>query len=161
MSRAVFNTAVRYSIAFLLSYTLPVVISIRTLCNLKSGFTLSILARIVFPLQGFFNFCVFIFPILLAVKNENVGWFAAFKKSLRYRGAKRTVSRSLKSGGQRLRSLRYWIARLSMRLSVLTSRFFTSGSSKSNASPSNTGLRDKNNDNPFSVPLQSNEDLEV
>ena len=49
-SCVVLNVALSYSIAFLMSYLLPMVISIFTLANLKSGFWLSIVARIFFPL---------------------------------------------------------------------------------------------------------------
>ena len=41
-------------------------VGIRTLVGLESGRALSILARIFFPLQGFFNFLVYIQPELLS-----------------------------------------------------------------------------------------------
>ena len=50
-SCVVLNVALSYSIAFLMSYLLPMVISIFTLANLKSGFWLSIVARIFGLLQ--------------------------------------------------------------------------------------------------------------
>ena len=102
-SRAVLNTALSYSIAFMLSYLLPVVISIRTLSNLKSGFGLSIAVRILFPLQGFFNFCVYLYPHVTSAKrkHKSIGWFSAFLKALMSRGPKKKVSRSLRSGGRK------------------------------------------------------------
>ena len=106
-SRVVLNTALSYSIAFLLSYLLPLVISIRTLSSMKSGFALSILARILFPLQGFFNFCVFLYPLVTTSKrkHKNISWFSAFLTALMSRGPKRKVSRSLKSGGRQSTAL--------------------------------------------------------
>ena len=97
-SRVILNTAFSYSLAFLFSYLLPMVISIRTLLGLKSGTTLSILVRIFFPLQGVFNFLVFIYPQVVAAKrkHKNIGWFKAFLEALKSRGSKK-MSRSLKS----------------------------------------------------------------
>ena len=67
-SGIVLNTVLlSYSLACLFSYSLPVVISIRTLSNLSSGFAISIITRILFSLQEFFNFLVFVYPRLQGV----------------------------------------------------------------------------------------------
>ena len=112
-SRVVLNTALSYSIAFLLSYLLPMVISILTLSNVKSPFWLSIAVRILFPLQGFFNCCVYLYPHVTAAKrkHKNIGWFSAFLKALVSRGPKRKVSRSLKSDGRKRTTFRSYLSR--------------------------------------------------
>ena len=61
------NKALSYSLAFFFSYLFPIIISIRTLADFYSGLTLSVMARVLFPLQGFFNFVVFIHPKVEAV----------------------------------------------------------------------------------------------
>lgn len=98
-SRIVLNTALSYSLAFLLSYIFPMIISIRTIMGLGSGMALSIIARVLFPLQGFFNFCVFIYPHVRAAKNKDndISWCAAFLKALQSRGPKKKASRDLRS----------------------------------------------------------------
>ncbi len=99
-SRVVLNTAASYSLAFLFSYMLPMVISIQTIQEVRSGMALSILARILFPLQGFFNFCVFMYPSVRAIKirgkAENISWWTAFMMALKSRGA-RKKNRDLRS----------------------------------------------------------------
>ena len=98
-SRVVLNTALSYAFAFLFSYMFPMIISIRTLLGLGSGMTLSILARIFFPLQGFFNFCVFMYPYMRTAKakGKNINWCTAFVRALKSRGPKKKVSRRLTS----------------------------------------------------------------
>ena len=90
--RAIMNKALSYSVAFIFTYLFPMIISIRTLIGLESGSVLSILARIFFPLQGFFNFIVFIQPKILFAKKssrENITWYRAFVKALKSRGRPR------------------------------------------------------------------------
>ncbi len=70
-SRAVMNKALSYSFAFFLSYLFPIIISIRTVAGIYSGPTLSVMARVFFPLQGFFNFVVFIHPKVVAAKKNS------------------------------------------------------------------------------------------
>ena len=62
--------ALSYSLAFFLAYLFPIIINIRTLADYLTGETLSVLARIFFPLQGFFNFIVFIHPKVVKAKNN-------------------------------------------------------------------------------------------
>ena len=70
-SRAIMNRALSYSLAFFFTYLFPIIISIRTHSGLESGPTLSILARIFFPLQGFFNFLVFIHPKVVHTRKSS------------------------------------------------------------------------------------------
>ncbi len=61
-TKFVLHEGLSYSTAFLLSYVFQMIISIRALLKLSSPVALVALSRIFFPLQGFFNFCVFIYP---------------------------------------------------------------------------------------------------
>ena len=103
--RAILNRAASYSLAFLITYLFPVIISIRTLNGSESGHVLSILARVFFPLQGFFNFTVFIFPKVIHMKKptrneESVTWRQAFVKAVQSRGKRqRIASIKLKASG--------------------------------------------------------------
>ena len=99
-TRAIMNKALSYTLAFFLSYLFPIIISIRTLAGSYSGQTLSVMARVFFPLQGFFNFVVFIHPKVVAVKNngnrrgqEPVSWFGAFVKVITVREQQPVLSR--------------------------------------------------------------------
>ena len=90
--RAIMNRVLSYTLAFIFTYLFPIIISVRTLIGLESGSVLSILARIFFPLQGFFNFIVFIQPKILFAKKssrENITWYRAFVKALKSRGQPR------------------------------------------------------------------------
>jgi len=91
MSRLILNRALAYSFGFIFTYTLPMIISINTLLNRETGFFLSILARILFPLQGFFNFLIFIYPRVLHAKrsSSNISWYKAFVQGLYSKGRKR------------------------------------------------------------------------
>ena len=91
--RLVLNRAMSYSLAFFLTYLFPIIISIRTLYGKESGPALSILARIFFPLQGFFNFLVFILPRVVYQKSKRrpiesppITWYQAFLKGIQSRG---------------------------------------------------------------------------
>ncbi len=88
-TRAVMSKAMSYSLAFFLTYLFPITISIRTLAGIYSGQTLSVMARAFFPLQGFFNFVVFLHPKVVSAKNNtgqrrgeggSISWFEAFVK---------------------------------------------------------------------------------
>jgi hypothetical protein len=100
-TRAVMNKALSYSLAFFLSYLFPIIISIRTLAGIYSGQTLSVMARVLFPLQGFFNFVVFIHPKVVTVKNngkrrgaeESISWFRAFVKVITVREQQQGLNR--------------------------------------------------------------------
>jgi len=100
-SRAVMNKALSYSLAFFFTYLFPIIISIRTLIGLESGPALSILARVFFPLQGFFNFLVFIHPKVVHIKKssrEDISWYGAYVKAIQSRG------RPINNGGTKVRS---------------------------------------------------------
>ncbi len=87
--RAIANKALSFSLAFFVTYIFPIIMrSIRALSGHESDNALSILARIFFPLQGFFNFAVFIFPKVLVAKKSggNITWFGAFAIAVLSRG---------------------------------------------------------------------------
>ena len=105
-SRAVMNRAACYSLAFIVTYLFPIIISIRTISGLESGPVLSIFARILFPLQGFFNFVVFIQPKVVHIKKsakrgEKVTWFQAFVKAIQSRGQPKRGERIVSSSGEK------------------------------------------------------------
>ena len=107
-SRGVLNKAFANTLAFFLTFLFPIIISIRTLSGYDSGPVLSILARIFFPLQGLFNFIVFIHPRVLGAKkrfrSEDITWFRAFLKAIQSRGPhvnNSTRITSARSGGTR------------------------------------------------------------
>lgn len=85
LSRAIMARALSYSVAYFCTYLFSIIISILTLSGVEDvGPALNILARIFFPLQGFFNFFVFIFPRVLDVKNTSrLSWNKAFLKAVR------------------------------------------------------------------------------
>ncbi len=72
---------------------LPMIISIQTIQDVRSGMVLSILARILFPLQGFLNFCVFMYPRVRTTKKrgraEGISWWTVFMMALKSRGARK------------------------------------------------------------------------
>ena len=148
-SRIVLNTALSYSLACLFSYSLPVVISIRTLSNLSSGFAISIITRILFPLQGFFNFLVFVYPRLQGVmrRHKHISWFVALSIALKSRGPRKRVSRSLRSEGS---------ARRRSSLTVMTSKLWLSFIRRRHSSSNNksfVGKHGASRNPPAALPL--------
>lgn len=88
-SRAVLQKASAYSLAYFATYFFPLIITIRKSLQINdAGFVLTMLSRIFFPLQGFFNFMVFIYPRMLSARKENekVSWYRAFVCALQSRG---------------------------------------------------------------------------
>jgi hypothetical protein len=86
-TRAFVNKTLPYAFVFFLTYLFPIIISIRTLSGVDSGPTLSVMARVFFPLQGFFIFIIFIFPKVVHAKNNcqhrgegSISWCGAFMK---------------------------------------------------------------------------------
>ncbi len=86
-TRAVMHKALSYCVAFTLTFMFPIIMSICTLAKWKYGPTLSILVRVFYPLQGFFNFVVFIYPNVVYIKNKTnrrqqrgISWIGAFMK---------------------------------------------------------------------------------
>jgi len=108
MSRIILNRALAYSFGFIFTYTLPMIISINTLLNKETGFLLSMLARVLFPLQGFFNFLIFIYPKILHAKrsNKNLSWFGAFLHALSSKNNNRRNNNNMSSSQQRSGVLR-------------------------------------------------------
>ena len=88
--RSIASKARSYSLAFFVTYLFPLIISIQTMNGLESGPAVSVIARILFPLQGFFNFIMFMQPKVIREhskkSNENISWCMAFVKAVQSRG---------------------------------------------------------------------------
>lgn len=89
-TRAVIHRALSYCLVFFFTYLFPIISSICTLVT-KGDYdlTLGILTRVfVYPLQGFFNFVMFIYPKVLHAKNNTnrheggISWIGAFTKAI-------------------------------------------------------------------------------
>lgn len=90
--RCIVKKARSYSLAFFATYLFPMIISFRTFRGLSCSHALNILARIFFPLQGFFNFAVFIYPKMKYARStanhdgSPISWSQAFLKAIQSRG---------------------------------------------------------------------------
>ncbi|GFH52379.1 hypothetical protein CTEN210_08855 [Chaetoceros tenuissimus] len=89
-SKAVLQKALAYSLAYLATFICPFIISIINLADEEASFGLSLTSRILFPLQGCFNFFVFIFPRIQSAKrgNADLSWSRAFVYALKSRGSR-------------------------------------------------------------------------
>ncbi|GFH55168.1 hypothetical protein CTEN210_11644 [Chaetoceros tenuissimus] len=87
-SKMIVQRALAYSLAYLFSYIVPLIISIMKWRGETVGYGITLVSRILFPLQGFFNFLVFIFPRILNARkrNANLSWSRAFVHALKSRG---------------------------------------------------------------------------
>ena len=87
-SKMIVQRALAYSLAYLFSYIVPLIITIMRWRGDTIGYRITLVSRILFPLQGFFNFLVFIFPRILNARkrNVNLSWFRAFVHALKSRG---------------------------------------------------------------------------
>ena len=106
-SRVILHKAILYSLAFLCTYIFPFVTSIQYWAEYQTSSTLKILASTCFPLQGFFNFLVFIHPKVTNTKRtKKLSWFQSFVTALKSRGDKnKNGGRSqLRSGGKKSKS---------------------------------------------------------
>ena len=106
-SRVILHKAILYSLAFLCTYIFPFVTSIQYWAEYQTSSTLKILASTCFPLQGFFNFLVFIHPKVTNKKRtKKLSWFQSFVTALKSRGDKnKNGGRSqLRSGGKKSKS---------------------------------------------------------
>lgn len=104
--RGILKKALAYSMAYLFTYFFSIVISVMSLSNVEDvGRALNILARIFFPLQGFFNFLpVFMFPRMVEFKranhfggDEEISWYRAFGKAVCSRGPQGVATCSFSS----------------------------------------------------------------
>ncbi len=86
-SRAIVTRVLSYSLAFFVAYLFPTIISIRNMGGLESGHVLNVLARVFFPLHGFFNFLVFIYPEVMHIKKrDGISFSRSFVKATQSRG---------------------------------------------------------------------------
>lgn len=83
-SRMVLYKAIALASAHFATYLFPMLYFIRAYFhNDDGGLLLGVLVRICFPLRGFFNFLVFIYPKVLFAKkaNASLSWWQAFVKA--------------------------------------------------------------------------------
>ena len=87
-SKMIVQRALAYSLAYLFSYIVPLIITIMRWRGDTIGYRITLVSRILFPLQGFFNFLVFIFPRILGARkrNANLSLARAFLHALKSRG---------------------------------------------------------------------------
>ena len=106
-SRVILHKAILYSLAYLCTYIFPFVTSIQYWAGYQTSSTLKILTSTFFPLQGFFNFLVFIHPKVTNTKRtKKLSWFQSFVTALKSRGDKnkRGGRSQLRSGGKKSKS---------------------------------------------------------
>jgi len=88
-SRAVMDRATAYSVAYFLAWSFFIIGSCFTLVGVEWPTTLWYLATIFNPLQGFFNFCIFMYPKVNKAKSrggDETTWLEAFGKAFWSRG---------------------------------------------------------------------------
>ena len=100
-SRIIVHKALAYTIAYFVTYTFPLITSVQYFAGKETSFALSMLSSIFYPLQGFFNFLVFVYPKVTSAKRskKNPSWFQAFVTALKSRGDKRKRRSDLRSPG--------------------------------------------------------------
>ncbi len=93
-TRRVMYRALAYAMAYLATYLFPITVEIEILANHgKLEFSSRIyLAYFFHPLQGLFNFMVFIYPRVVSAKSSktSISWRQAFIRALLYRGIRMT-----------------------------------------------------------------------
>merc|ERR1712216_364365 len=112
-SRVVLNRALAYSTAYLLSWSFFIAGTFFDLSGMEWPTFLWYLSEIFNPLQGFFNFCIFMYPKVKNAKSrggENMTWFQAFRQAFWSRGSHST------SGSRRRSELpsRRWSLRIAL-----------------------------------------------
>uniref|UniRef100_A0A7R9VVI7 G-protein coupled receptors family 1 profile domain-containing protein n=1 Tax=Pseudictyota dubia TaxID=2749911 RepID=A0A7R9VVI7_9STRA len=109
LSRAVWYRALSYSIAYLLTYVFFLTTYIMFATKVTIPFGLTICREISMPLQGFYNFLVFMHPRVMGAKRskkQNLSWYHAFIKALCSKGDERTERRArgrVPTGGGRIK----------------------------------------------------------
>ena len=95
-SRVIFEKALLYSIAYFATYIFVFVNSMYYWVGREVPFGLDMASSIIFPLQGFFNFVVFMYPrVKSARKKTKKGLFQSFWTALKSRGDKKNRPRNL------------------------------------------------------------------
>jgi hypothetical protein len=93
-SRAILHKAMAYSLAYMLTYLFAFITSVQYWAGYQSSSTLKLFVGILFPLQGFFNFLVFIQPKVANIKRKKkLSWLQSFIAALKSRGDKRKRGR--------------------------------------------------------------------
>jgi hypothetical protein len=87
-SKAVIQKAWAYSLAFFATYFFPLLLSIFDFTGRDDNLTLNLLARIFYPLQGLFNFMVFIYPRIISARqrDKSLTFGRAFIHAIQSRG---------------------------------------------------------------------------
>jgi len=93
-SRTILHKAMSYSMAYFLTYLFPFVTSVQYLAGYQSSSTLRLLVGVFLPLQGFFNFLVFMFPrVMNARRTKKLSWRQSFMTAIKSRGANKKRGR--------------------------------------------------------------------
>lgn len=95
-SRVIFEKALLYSIAYVAAYIFPFIQTMFYWAGREVPSGLNMAASVMFPLQGFFNFLVFMHPrVRSAKKKTQKGWFQSLWAALKSRGEKKNRPRNL------------------------------------------------------------------
>ena len=95
-SWVIFEEALLYSFAYVAAYIFPFIQTMFYWAGREIPFGLNMAASIMFPLQGFFTFLVFIYPrVRSARKKTQKGWFQSLWAALKSRGDKKNRPRNL------------------------------------------------------------------
>mmetsp|Transcript_10408 Transcript_10408/g.19144 ORF Transcript_10408/g.19144 Transcript_10408/m.19144 type:complete len:387 (+) Transcript_10408:597-1757(+) len=81
-SRLVLHRVIAYSVSYVLTWSFSIIGIGFEIANMEWPTALWYLANIFNPLQGFFNFVIYIFPKVIRAKSrgdDNMTWFQAFK----------------------------------------------------------------------------------
>jgi hypothetical protein len=140
--RAILHMATSYALAWALVW-IPFMIAF--FLN-KSSYELYIFNACLTPLQGLFNFLVFMSPKVRNAKRsrrgENLTWHQAFIKAYMSRGERRRAGRNLSSGNNRTAGSRVsaWKQRVQRLMKSLLLRTSTRDTSRSNDESNNARI---------------------
>lgn len=120
-SRTILHKAISYSMAYLLTYLFPFVTSVQYWAGYQSSSTLKILVCVFLPLQGFFNFLVFMFfRVMNARRTKKLSWCQSFTIAIKSRGENKERG-SLAAGGASGKSTRRMIKNATKENSIINS----------------------------------------
>ena len=111
LSRTIIFKALGYSLSYFGTYMFYIIIYVYAFLGVEPSFALEIIFRIFTPLQGFFNFLVYISPKIILTKksnSRNITWGRAFLMTMSSRGPtnipnRRTSSLPFSPSSRRLR----------------------------------------------------------
>ena len=163
--RAILHMAAGYALAwtlvwipFMIYFFLP-----------HESYELYILATSLVPLQGLYNFLVFMSPKVRSAKQprrgeENLTWRQAFIKAYMSRGERRKTGRNLSSGnirtGSRVSAWKQRVQRFLKSLLLRTSTRDSSRNNESNNARTTTNHQSSSNTEQDSAPSDMKEDVE-